>query len=346
MQALRDKFNPSTSSSQAFPSTNSSPQPRVSSRDYFTYVPTSPTVRAPSLPSVTPKNAMTPAAVDDHHREPFNGFTRINKTSPEKPPKVGPSTANVINDSAPRRTSNVVRRTSAMRKQVAAGDLAMTSSTISDENGGMYYRPAAQTPGISRMDTWRGRLSGSTIDLREHGGVPMQTSPDEQEESFELREAILMSIAKSIGLAQPTEANVGSIGRASMAPSVSAASTPNSPMFPPGGRNTSRSPFGNVLDMMNASANSENILGGMLREAVINARQDDEMSSVSGSMQERSSWSWVEPERYQPERTSRSGGERRNLVLQEGQRAGQGGSAIARYILRHRWVPRGKLDDE
>jgi lysophospholipid hydrolase len=115
--------------------------------------------------------------------------------------------------------------------------------------------------------------------------MPLEQTPDALEDEFELREAVLMCIAKSIGLAQPTESNVDSFGRPSATASVSALSTPNSPMFPPNGR-SARSPFGNVLDMMNASSHNDGIIGGMLREAVMNAQMDDEISSISASMQE------------------------------------------------------------
>lgn len=287
MQALRDRFQPPVSTKHPFPSIGASLRPRVASHDNFTYVPASPTVKAPSLPSTTPKNAMIPAADHGYHRDTINEFTRLELKKSSEMPEVGPSSTAVFNpDTAARQSSDLVRRASAMRKQVAAGDLAMSHAAVPDENGGAYFRPAAQTPGLSRMDTWRGRLSTSTIDLRNHNGVPIESSPDQKEETFELREAVLLSIAKSIGLAEPTEGTMDSIGHASLAPSVSAVSTPNSPMFPPGGRNSSKSPFGNVLDMMNASTNSDNILGGMLRDAVFNARVDDEMSSVSGNMQE------------------------------------------------------------
>lgn len=168
-----------------------------------------------------------------------------------------------------------------MRKQVAAGDLAMSDMSLNGENGGAYYRPSARTPGLPRMDTWRNTLPSSHEDWQ-NDGIHVDTSPDELDvDDFELRDAVLLSIAKSIGLAQSE--NVDSMARSSIAPSVSALSTPNSPMFPPNTR-ASRSPFGNVLDMMNASSNNDNMLGGMLREAVMNARDRDEMSSVSASV--------------------------------------------------------------
>ena len=241
MQALRRRF-----------ATTSAP---LTSRDYFTYVPVSPTVRAPSLPSHTPNPATTP--LETSQRD----YTKHDEKD------YGPY---------PFATPGLARRASTMRKQVAAGDLAMTTSSKPDENGGAYFRPAV-TPGLPRVDTWRGRMS-STSDLR---GLPASA----EEETFELREAVLICIAKSIGLAHPSENLLDPLVQ-SGAPSVSAASTPTSPMFPPGGRSSSRSPFGNVLDMVHASNNSNNILGGMLREAVMHARGEDEISSVSGSVQD------------------------------------------------------------
>lgn len=286
MQALRKRFQPAGDPNQASESNRSPP---MSSRDYFTHVPASPTVRAPSLPSTTPRNAMTPSAGLGQFHGGMNGFTKVDAESTDSIPEVVPITTRMVSpDSTARHSSKVARRASAQRKQVAAGDLAMANSTASSENGGVYYRPAAPTPGLPRMDTWRGRLSGSATDVRHHNGMPIASSSEANEDNYEVREAVLMCIAKSIGLAQPSEGNLDSLGRtsASMAPSVSAASTPNSPMFPTGGRNTSRSPFGNVLDMMNASTNGDNILGGMLREAAMNRGTDDDMSSVSGSIQE------------------------------------------------------------
>jgi lysophospholipid hydrolase len=135
------------------------------------------------------------------------------------------------------------------------------------------------------MDTWRGRVSSSGGQWQTDG-VALNSPPaeGEPEDAFELRDAVVVSIAKSIGLAQPSDAAYDSLGRNSMAASVSALSTPNSPMFPANTRH-SRSPFGNVLDMMNASRNDDHMIGGMLREAVMHA-QDDDMSSVSASVQD------------------------------------------------------------
>jgi lysophospholipid hydrolase len=297
MNALRRKFHPEQAHHHHGHANNStsaeaSPMPGVHSRDYFNYVPASPTVRAPSLPSITPRMAMSPldagqgTKVMDRSTE---DLPKLNiKESQEGQPSVAMPTAAAATfspDTAARHSSKFVRRTSAMRKQVAAGDLAMSHISQADENGGAYYRPSAQTPGLPRMDTWRGRIPSSTIDLRDTDGMTIP-SPIEDDEAdlAELRDLVLLSIARSIGLAQTAEGQFDSLGRSSIAPSVSALSTPNSPMFPPNTR-TSRSPFGNVLDMMNASTQNDSMIGGMLREAAMHARQaEDDMSSISASV--------------------------------------------------------------
>lgn len=288
MNALRARFQPQHQNGHA-PSaaTGGSPMPRVSSKDYFNYVPVSPTVKAPSLPSITPRMAMSPMEPVKDVKGNSDVLPKLDlKEMRDREPTLAvPSAvaATFSPDTATRHSSKFVRRTSAMRKQVAAGDLAMSSLSGAEENGGAYYRPSAVTPGLPRMDTWRGQVGNTTaIDLGDHGhSYGDQSGTDD---SFELRDAILISIAKSIGLAQPTENNLDPLGRSSLAPSVSAISTPNSPMFPPNSR-TSKSPFGNVLDMMNASSHNENLIGGMLREAVMHAQHaDDDMSSISASV--------------------------------------------------------------
>ncbi|WWC88526.1 lysophospholipase NTE1 [Kwoniella dendrophila CBS 6074] len=320
MQALRNRFQPETQANDKnhknFSSIGSSPSGRVSSKDYFNFVPSSPTVKAPSLPSTTPRQVpSTPAAKGGSFvTKGLQALSKIdsdvNVESPvEKTPindqtEEPPTTAVFSPDSATRYGSEFIRRTSAFRKQVAAGDLAMAQRNVPDEKGGAYYRPGVQTPGLPRMDTWLGRFSGSQNDLAHHNGVSVSPSLSgdhgtPQEDSFDLKEAVLMSIARSIGLAQPTENSIDSIGKnTSMAPSVSALSTPNSPMFPPNnGRGAPgsgvKSPFGNVLDMMAASTH-EGVIGGMLREAALKAKVgssvvDDEASSVSASLHESQS---------------------------------------------------------
>nr|XP_019012887.1 lysophospholipase NTE1 [Kwoniella pini CBS 10737]OCF51668.1 lysophospholipase NTE1 [Kwoniella pini CBS 10737] len=301
MQALRNRFQPEAQANDKtrtnFSSIGSSPNGRVTSKDYFNYVPASPTVKAPSLPSTTPKQVpSTPSSKPTALST--KGLQALSKiegdvtaaAQAENPPKQEPSveapTSAILSpDTAARHGSDFVRRASAFRKQVAAGDLAMAQRNVPDEKGGAYYRPSVQTPGLPRMDTWLGRFSQSSTDLAHHNGVSVSPSTEHgtpQEESFDLKEAVLMSIARSIGLAQPTESNIDSIGRNSMAPSVSALSTPNSPMFPPNGK-PGKSPFGNVLDMMAASTH-EGVIGGMLREAALKAKVDDEASSISASM--------------------------------------------------------------
>jgi lysophospholipid hydrolase len=294
MQALRERFQPEArkQNGQPFPSATSSPkeQAGVLSKDYFNFEPTSPTVKAPSLPSYTP-HATTPAATTEKHRTTAASFgmTQVIPEMAASGPTHDSIAAVLSPDTAVRHSTKYMRRTSAMRKQVAAGDLAMSSTSGSSKNDGAYYRPSARTPGLPRMDTWRGQNNNSWNDFTAHpGGVHVEEpTSDGAEEEFELRDAVLECIARSIGLSQPTPDS--QTENTSHAPSVSAFSTPNSPMFPTNtGRPSSRSHFGNVLDMMNASSHNDNLIGGMIREAVHNARagDGDEASSVSASVQE------------------------------------------------------------
>ncbi|KGB75028.2 lysophospholipase NTE1 [Cryptococcus deuterogattii R265] len=299
MQALRERFQPEARAKGSinYDSMKSSPNARVSSKDYFNYVPESPTVKAPSLPAMTPKpfspithktplgqTATTPAKNECH-----NGGVSV--------PSFNLSTASAISpDASLRHATPFIRRTSAMRQQVAAGDLAMSVHNLPDQSGQAYYRPTAITPGLSKMDTWQQRYSStwSMNDLPHINGQPVDPQGDGESllnETFDLKEAVLNSIAKSIGLYQESENNSDTIARSSLAPSVSALSTPNSPMFPPNsgtplqGSTRSRPPhFGNVLDLINASAQNEGVIEGMLREAAFNSRPDDEASSVSMSL--------------------------------------------------------------
>ena len=296
MQALRSRFEPQRqpSPSRRHPSGGSSTTfPRVTTRDYFNYSPSSPTVKAPSLPSLTPIKAMTPAALTESPIQAPATLPKIDTDVESLEPHVpGVSESADIGwspETAKRHNTRFVRQTSAMRKQVAAGDLAM-SRYADEESDGAYYRKSMQTPGLPRQDTWRGRLSGSTTELGSHG-VPLESTGSIEEE-LEIRDAVLICIAKSIGLIQPTDANLESVSQ-SLAPSVGATSPspPASPMFPPnvvnGRRRNSKSPFGNVLDMMNASTNTDNVVSGMLREAVLaSARTEENASVFSASLHE------------------------------------------------------------
>lgn len=312
MQALRERFHPTAALSRDITSGGSPPRkrsPEKGSKDYFNYVPASPTVRAPSLPSITPKNHMTPASSSRDLGAFTSSSTPAEHLANQGIPPPEPSVFSP--DTAARQSSAFVRRTSAMRKQVAAGDLAMTRATRADENGGAYYRHIVQTPGLPRVDTWRGRMTGSILGSHKPNAAAVEISPDSLEDEYELREAVLTCIAKSIGLVQPqNEGGIGGNhhdtfgtgGRSSFAPSVSNLSTPNSPMFPPhlvnrnkgqgtgGGGGGNQGHFGNVLDMMNASNHNDNQLGGMLREAVMKVKNDEDASSVSASIQESSAF--------------------------------------------------------
>ncbi|ODO05143.1 lysophospholipase NTE1 [Cryptococcus wingfieldii CBS 7118] len=312
MQALRDRFQPEAHAHKSFNSAGSSPDPRTG-KDYFNYVPVSPTVKAPSLYNGTPKATSPAHRKSSWGKDSVKGLTKVNEKEGEASPITekskdrsvpGGQSTNLAFSPNTRHPSPFVRRTSAMRKQVGAGDLALSS--LADENQA-YYRPSAQTPGFARMDTFRGRNSTQSSYDRPRGAQSVETpAPSEEEQSvegeiFNLKEAVLESIVRSIGLTQPSESGPEGTytpfgGKSSLAPSVSALSTPNSPMFPPNSNFSTLSgrhrpaapapPFGNVLDLINASKENDGVIGGMLREAAMHTRGvgDDEASSISASI--------------------------------------------------------------
>jgi len=316
MQALRDRFQPESGAKGAGHDASGKSSPgaggglgpsRSGSKDYFNYVPASPTVKAPSLPSVTPRMANTPAGLGSHKPlsriHTASSLDRLSESATEgegeeaekderetidPTPQVSPPRAAMFSpETAARHSSAFVRQHSALRKQVAAGDLAMSRRKDEDENGGYYYRATAQTPALPRMDTWLGKF---TNEKNGHGGQFVASTPSAQsddENVFDLKAEVVVCIAKSIGLSQQTpdgSLDPNSLVRGSVA-SASVLSSPNSPMFPPhrggvGARSTnSKSPFGNVLDMMNASSSQDGVLGGMLREAVMSAKMEEEDAS-------------------------------------------------------------------
>lgn len=310
MQALRNRFQPESKVTRKFSTTSTS--------DYFSEAP-SPTVRAPSLPSTTPHQSNTPAK--KFARLPSEELTRIvteadedirgqvftspapmsSKADGSRSPNrrvasgltITPNTAYHSAGASPdkseafspppassRRPENLARKVSAMRKEVTAGDLATTHGHDA-EVGDTYYRPL-KTPGLPRMDTYRGHtpVASSYFD-----GSRLDTDIDDESD---LREALVGCIAKSIGLLQPADVHADSSqGQTSMAPSM-AMSAQGSPMFHPAHRNTSngRPPFSNVLDMMNASAPENTNVSGLLRESLLSARvEGEDASSVAASVQ-------------------------------------------------------------
>ncbi|KLT44470.1 patatin-domain-containing protein [Cutaneotrichosporon oleaginosum] len=305
MQALREKFQPESKPTRKFSTTSTS--------DYFSEQP-SPTVRAPSLPSSTPLKSNTPAAklsrlpseliletdetsVGEEVISPVSMTSKSSKSkgsgSPRKKAAAGLTItpAQTSADGSPvkpeyfsplpssaQRPNTFARQASAMRKEVTPGDLATTHGHDADV-GDTYYRPL-KTPGLPRMDTWRGRTPVMSTTF---GGSRLESDIDDE---GDLRDALVSCIAKSIGLFQPANSQMEtSQGQSSVAPSM-AMSTQGSPMFHPAQRITSngRPPFGNVLDMMNASTPDNNNVSGLLRESLLKARADeDEASSVSAS---------------------------------------------------------------
>jgi lysophospholipid hydrolase len=244
MQALRNRFQVST---EVRPSPFSRQNSKIDESP-------SPTIRSPSLASkpTTP----VPKVAD---------LPNLRMTSDSE--DIGDLSMSPTSHNHP---STLIRRTSAMRKQVAAGDLALDSAAVS---GDAYYRPPVTTPGIfSRTPTWRSRLSSTT---------DFQRVDSDDEDDEELREALVSCIAKSIGLFQAPEQPADSRH------SVSAThSTPNSPPMFPNGRGQ-RQNVGNVLDLMNTISAQSNNVSGLLRESLMHAHIDlDDQSSISASIQD------------------------------------------------------------
>lgn len=265
MQILREKFEPSLRRGRDRKSDDFN-------RDYFSYVPTSPTARNISLPS---------SRLDTPHRRPplssSDGHSK--RTSDSEETTIGTNEYHDSRSHGPRDAFTPRRQQSAHRKEVAVGDLAVLQDD-GDEN--TFYRPI-KTPGLPRIDTWRGRVpSISSNDFYSDA----EAEEVEEELEAELRGLLVECIAKSIGLLQPADSHPDSGRR-----SVSASSSPGSPMFLPSGRPANmRGPFGNVLDMINASPGGNDNISGLLRESLLNARlqADDDQSSISASMQESS----------------------------------------------------------
>ncbi|KAL1413178.1 phosphatidylcholine and lysophosphatidylcholine phospholipase [Vanrija albida] len=265
MQALRERFQPELRPKrQPFPNPEHSPARSIlGGPDYFNFESPSPTVRAPSLPSVTPKNIGTPATKPTSFKGIGEGFSKLASDSEDTVDEVlSPTTPHML-----------LRRNSAMRNEVAAGDLAMAGQKDSDG----FFRPR-----FPRIDTWRGRTPTSSLNDRRRTSA--YESEDDDDYQFQLRDELVKCIAKSIGILQPPDQPGDSRGNRSIAASLSI-STPNSPAMFPNGRPHGRSPFGNVLDMANASQDRGNI-SGLLRESLLNARLgvDDDVSSVSASI--------------------------------------------------------------
>lgn len=296
MQSLRNKFQPEAKVTRKFSTPSTS--------DYFSEQP-SPTVKAPSLPSVTPVKSNTPASKfarlppdeltpistdmdkESHGRmfaspAPTSGKASGSSSPRKKAASGSPKKSDPFSPppASTRSSGPFIRQVSSMRKEVTAGDLATTHGHDA-EVGDTYYRPL-KTPGLPRMDTYRGR---TPVASSYFAGSRLDTDADDE---GDLREALVNCIAKSIGLFQPADIHAeSSQGQTSMAPSMTM-SAQGSPMFHPAQRPTSngRPPFANVLDMMNASTPENTNVSGLLRESLLSARaEDDEASSVTASFQ-------------------------------------------------------------
>ncbi|KAJ9115517.1 hypothetical protein QFC22_005277 [Naganishia vaughanmartiniae] len=287
-----------TGATARYPSTTTADRP-ASEKDYFSFAPPdSPTTRHSSaagsrpssagsmkstMHSVTPRDERTPSAAIASMRTTGNISPSTVREKGKKHQGLGmtkldsPVPVGAASSSRPITDTRETFRRGTSRKQVGAGDLmSMTSNNASNE--GPLYRPgpqSARTPGLKRMDTWLEKpsfgQSMSTLGLKrssDFGVNSLGDLPKRQQEAlgddFDLRDAVMVSIAESIGLIQSSSPE-------STAPSGTESqghSTPNSPLFGGVGgsvsgagahsRNQSRSPFGNLsmLDMLQGNNNS------------------------------------------------------------------------------------------
>ncbi|KAJ9102995.1 hypothetical protein QFC19_004553 [Naganishia cerealis] len=248
-----------------------------SEKDYFSFAPDSPQSTKSSLPSIAPTDEVTPSIVSARTSVNVNAAAirgkgkKIQGLGMTKLEAPAASTANPARIRADNRET-LKRVTS--RRQVAAGDL-LTMTLNHASNEAPLYRPgprSARTPGLKRTDTWLERPSFgqslSTLGLKRSSDFVTAAAgdmPKRQQEAlgddFDLRDAVMVSIAESIGLIQsPTPESTIPSGTESQG-----WSTPNSPNFAGTSvgtgahcRHQSRSPFGNLsmLDMLQGNTNS------------------------------------------------------------------------------------------
>lgn len=188
-----------------------------------------------------------------YKHENGDGYFDLEPT-PEKKPSSEFSTPSARRPPQPSRQSTY-RAQTANRKLVGAGDL-LSMTTIGGEDAHYHRGPTPRTPGPRTPAREKARN-------KDHFPTIAQID-DEADAEIDLREAIIVSIAESIGLAPAATPD-------HRATSGAATSTPNSPSVHPSA--SGRSAFGSssMLDMLH----SEHMKGlkGMV----------DERSSVTGT---------------------------------------------------------------
>lgn len=257
MRNLRERFQPELRTSpkpSRKPSTDGVTNPAVTpasraqtvlGRDYFNFNPdgSSNNSKAPSLPATTPKAGLE------------------NKLSMSPVVQMRPYG---------NRQETFQKRDSG-RKQVGAGDLLSMTTTAGDDDEA-YYRPQSRTPGFSRNDTWQAKTPAvvrgtSSNNMARRKTTKRGTTAESLNEEFDLKEAVMTSIAESIGLIQaPNTESALPSGADSMA-----MSTPTSPLIfgqrhrRGQGSASIRSPFGG-LSMLDITRSQASQLGGLQGE--------------------------------------------------------------------------------
>ena len=258
MRNLRERFQPElrtspkplrTQQTDVPDQVSSSPVSRaqtIDGKDYFTFSPgPADATKPPSLRSTTPKATLAShiANTETHESRPL-----------------------------PNRQDTSYGKRPSSRKLVGAGDLLSMTSVKADEDEA-YYRPQARTPGFTRNDTWQAKTPGpfrgnSTLSItrRKTGKQYQEPTAESLTSEFDLKEAVMTSIAESIGLiqapsAEPTMPSTGD---------SLAMSNPGSPLLfgqkgrRPTGSVSMRSPFGglSMLDITRSNASTPGHLRG------------------------------------------------------------------------------------
>jgi lysophospholipid hydrolase len=272
MQALRDKFRQEKKSSRGGDLDGEVVEEIAdeskSRASYFTSVPGARDRRssgsfgqAPSSANINSLNL----AVDSISTSPvFNTAPLPTPSSQPPTPAAAPSAPRPLRPLAPpspqmyRRTPTAMApgfRRGNTRKNVQAGDLlSMTDS------GEAAYRPQSYAPVTPRPLAWDQPRRSNTIKQQQ----PLQTSMESALPDFNLRDAVMESLAKSIGLIQPPPSLPDSASASTYAPSLNGSTMLHSPSsYTPFSQSASSyASFGAGLSMLERLGDEGSTTGG------------------------------------------------------------------------------------
>lgn len=275
MRNLRERFQPELKPSPPISTTRGPPNSDKRSMysdqsDYFGSAGTSPkTVKAPSLPPTTPGAAAT-----------------LDMASRRTTPRAETRGSAPLKPSMTRKDTFSQRRAT-NRKQVAAGDL-LSMTTVRRDEEETYYRPT----GFGRTETWSMKTPGSgaraspvnSLAHRKDCKQYHEPTAESLHNEFDLKEAVMISIAESIGLIQVANSDGVNPSGADSA----ALSTPNSPSLfghRHAARGPAKSPFGG-LSMLDISRSNSSSYGGLVGEEEVGSNQGTAQDSHFGAVED------------------------------------------------------------